>query len=252
MTGNLLLVAFELKEFMVEEMLLTFVLIITYVSFGAIYDAVIIHLQEDETKVLIFLILAILPLGALADVLQYVTSACSVSDKDGACTGHQLYFLVPVSAIAGLIAAGYFPSHPDSIITTLMTGHMRVPSNAVVRLIMEKNMDKAASDLLKWNLWTSFFVVSSSFSGALLGVFTTAWIKEAYKSHIFVPIFTLFGFIMAFLCIIHCKSCSKFYKFHRELRRQVTQRDQLAYSTIISKQNEDRCLSDDGFESFDF
>lgn len=116
-----------------------------------LYDApVIIHFQEDETKVLIFLILAILPLGALADVLQYVTSACSVSDKeeDRACTGHQLYFLVvPISAIAGLIAAGYFPSHPDSIITTLMTGHMRVPSNAVVRLIILKNMDKAACDL---------------------------------------------------------------------------------------------------------
>ena len=109
----------------------------------------LIHFQEDETKVLIFLILAILPLGALADVLQYVTSACSVSDKqeeDRACTGHQLYFLVvPISAIAGLIAAGYFPSHPDSIITTLMTGHMRVPSNAVVRLIILKNMDKAAA-----------------------------------------------------------------------------------------------------------
>lgn len=32
----------------------------------------------------------------------------------------------------------------------------------------------------------------------------------------------------------------------------MTQRDQLAYSTIIFKQNEDRCLSDDGFDLFDF
>ena len=230
-TGNLLVLAIAVKDWKDEQILITSIFIFTYVLFGALYDVVRIKCKEDEDKILKFLVSAVIPLGILADVLQHFTKACHGSSEES-CLNNKLYFLTPISAIAGLIAAGYFPSHPDSIISTLMTGHMRVPTNTVVQLLMTKNMNHSTREVLLFKFWTSVFMVSSAFVGALFGAFSSVWVKRAYENDIFIPIFTTFGFAMSLMCTIHCKSCSKFYEYHREARRTEDKRDALSYSVV--------------------
>lgn len=230
-TGNLLVLAIAVKDWKDGQILITSIIIFTYILFGALYDVVRIKCKEDEDKILKFLVSTVILLGILADVLQHFTKACHGS-REESCLSNKLYFLTPISAIAGLIAAGYFPSHPDSIISTLMTGHMRVPTNAMVQILMTKNMNHATREVLMFKLWTSVLMVSSAFVGVLFGAFSSVWVKRAYENHIFIPIFTAFGFAMSLLCTIHCKSCSKFYEYHREARRKQDKRDTLSYSIV--------------------
>jgi uncharacterized membrane protein YoaK (UPF0700 family) len=63
MTGNLLLLAIEAKDWRVEEMLFTMFLILAYICSGAAYDLVSILFLNDQNRVVRILIPVVLLLG---------------------------------------------------------------------------------------------------------------------------------------------------------------------------------------------
>ena len=206
-------------------MLLTSVLILAYVGFGAACDFMTLLLKDDENRSLKYLVGAIVSLGGIANVLQYASNACSGHEE----SGNKLYFLTPISAMPGLIVAGYCSNHPDAIVATLMTGHLRIPPNSILKLILTDCPDP---EILKAKLCTSTFIICSSFVGAIAGAHTKVWIvRSIYSQGMFFPTFTLFGCVMALLCILHCKFCIRFFEHRRSLDANIAKQNSMLYSS---------------------
>jgi len=208
MTGNLLLLAIEAKDWRVDEMLFTLFLILAYICSGAAYDLVSILFLNDQNRVVRILIPVVILLGVLADTLEYLSEGCSTKES---CSGNDLYFLLPISSMTGLVASGYCSAHPDGIITTMVTGHMRIPPNAILKILLTEGPDR---ELLKEKAWTSVVIVTSFFGGAITGAYTRDRILMTYGQRRFSPVFTCFGSVMAALCFLHHNCCKRFWNLH--------------------------------------
>jgi hypothetical protein len=103
--------------------------------------------------------------------------------------------------MTGLIASGYCSAHPDGIITTMMTGHMRIPPNAILKILLIEDPNR---ELLKQKAWTSAAHITSFFVGSIAGAYSKDLILMTYEQRRFCPVFTYFGCCMATLC---CGAC---------------------------------------------
>ena len=212
MTGNLLLLAIETQAWMVDEMLLTIFLILAYVLSGAAYDILCILLLDDQHRgVLRYLIPTTILLGLLADCLQYSSGGCPTKDH---CSGKYLYFLIPISSMTGLHAAGYWTAHPDGLTSNMMTGHMRSAPYAIIRSLMAKG--DPTNQLLMQNGQSSALIITTFFSGVIAGAYTKDRLLMRYEQGWFSPVFTCFGCVMAALCCLHRNFCQAFFEHHRE------------------------------------
>ena len=207
MTGNLLVLATEVRSWKVEEMLLTFTLIMSYICAGAVYNYISIRLHQNT--VVLYLMPLVSFLGALADFLQYMTNSCSSAEY---CSGMNLYFLTPISILTGLVAAGYCSNHPDGVSTNVMTGHLSVFPATVIKIMFTECAD---SDHLKEQSRRSVSVILSFFVGVIAGDSAREGIESRYAQQRFTLLFTSFGIGMAILCVIHHTYCTKFFDHHQ-------------------------------------
>lgn len=231
MTGNLLLLAKEVKEWRVDEMLVTLSFIGAYVVAGAMYDALNI-LVKNKTLVLGIAMGGVLASGVLADVLSYILKSCSPgTDK---CDGMHLYFLTPVAFLTGIVANGYCGAHPDGVTSTLMTGHMKTLPNTLVKLYLPKEEDRPRGPgrvVLVEKARLSCAMIAAFFLGAVLSFFA----EDAASVKGFTPVFTVFSALMASLCVCHSKMCEWFFRFHEQQSRAM---EKMARASILVPGND--------------
>ena len=216
MTGNLLLLAVEAREWRVEEMLLTASLIAAYIGGGIAYDALNI-LVEDKGRVLGVAMFAVVSMGALGDGLRHAQQSCTEGDRGRAllCEGKDLYFLTPISFLTGIVAGGYCNAHPDGVVSTLLTGHMRIPPNALLQICLGRAKDASARTILRDKAVLSLAIVVAFFCGILAGDAVEDRVRERYARREFTPVFTLVGGFLAALCVAHSRLCERFLLHHR-------------------------------------
>jgi uncharacterized membrane protein YoaK (UPF0700 family) len=248
MTGNLLLLAMSTKEWAVEDMSVTAVLIIAYILGGAVYD--VLFIKFNDKGILRYLIPSIIIMGVLTDVLQYSIDSCSDMERDitSQCRfeGKSLYSLTPISIMTGMIATSC-THHADGDNTTLMTGHMRIFPHACVNIMLAKNDDLESNinrDLLKEKARTSFALVSSCFLGVLTGAFSEATVVSVITERNFSPVFSIFGCWMATLCLLRHTLCERFFIHHRSLNAEINKRMSLAYFTKGKEEKSFRSIVD--------
>ena len=235
MTGNLLLLAMSTKEWAVEDMSVTAVLIIAYILGGAVYD--VLSFFFDGKGILRYMVPSIIIMGVLTDVMQYSIDTCSDMEEDITsqcrCEGICLYSLTPISIMTGMIATSC-SHHPDGDNTTLMTGHMRIFPHACVNIMLAKKYDLDSNinrDLLMEKARTSFVLVSSCFVGVLTGAFNEATVVSEITERNFFPVFSIFGCWMATLFFLRHRLCERFFIHHRSLDAEMNRRTSLAYFT---------------------
>lgn len=216
MTGNLLLLAFQTKAWEGEEIVLTVVLILAYILGGALYDALSIVVKE-ETKILRYALSTVVFMAILADVLHYVMENCqdNQDETEGVCKGRYLYYMAPVSFVTGIVASGYCTAHPDGFIVTLMTNHMRVCPNSLLKMYLPDGDDGLVASgpertLLVEKACTSAVLISMSFLGVVAGDYAGVIITEQHSQGKFSPVFTVIGIFLVCACVLHSAFYNKF------------------------------------------
>jgi len=228
MTGNLLILATEVRSWKVEEMMLTFTLIMSFICAGAVYNYISIRFKQNT--VVLYLIPLVSFLGVLADFLKYTTNSCSSAER---CSGKNLYFLTPISILTGLVAAGYCSNHKDGVSTNAMTDHLSVFPTTVIQILFTECAD---SDHLKEQSRQSVSVVISFFVGVISGDSVLEGIESQYTQQRFTPVFTSVGIGMAILCFIHHTSCTRFFDHHRVIGKIFEKENRRRYSALSSEQ----------------
>mmetsp|Transcript_25967 Transcript_25967/g.30604 ORF Transcript_25967/g.30604 Transcript_25967/m.30604 type:complete len:336 (-) Transcript_25967:46-1053(-) len=229
MTGNLLILATEVRAWKVEEMLLTLTLIMTYICAGAVYNYISIRLHQNT--VVLYLMPLILSLGVLADFLQYMSNSCSSTEQ---CSGTDLYFLTPVSILTGLVAAGYCFNHKDGVTTNAMTDHLSVFPTTVITILFTECAD---SDHLMEKSRQSVSVILSFFVGVIAGDSARKGISTQYTQQRFTPLFTSFGIGITILCFIHHNYCTTFFDHHRVIGKTLAKENGRRYSVVCTGTN---------------
>lgn len=190
MTGNLILLGRQIQDWDVEEIMLTFVLIIAYILGGAAYDA-LNFVMKEEKNVLLCSLSAVVILGVLADIVQYVTTACPKVQDQSVCEGRNLYYLSPVSFMTGIVASGYCSAH-------LMTGRMTVAPGALLKIYLTEGYPASGPErarLLEEAL-LSVVLVTLFFLGVLTGAMVEGLIVKTYLNGRFSPLFTAFAIVL--------------------------------------------------------
>lgn len=224
MTGNLLLLAIEAYEWMVDDMLFTLSLIAAYIIAGAMYDIINLRVRNKNVVVLGVAMGGVLAMGILADVLRYVLRSCTDNDPSN-CRGNSLYFLTPLAFMTGIVANGYCNSHSDGFTSTLMTGHMRVCPNSLLRLYLspvETKLDETDRILLIEKARLSVVMIAMFFAGALAGDVVDDLSRERIAQGYFSSVFTIFSVFMVGLCISHSKLCDHYIRNHEEMVKALT------------------------------
>jgi len=224
MTGNLLILATEVRAWKSEEMLVTFTLIMSYIISGAVYNYISVKLHQNT--IVLFLMPLVSFLGAMADFLQYISEGCSSPDQ---CSGSHLYFLTPVSILTGLVAAGYCSNHQDGVSTNAMTDHLSVFPNALIKIVFTECPDR---DHLKQKSLLSVSVILSFFVGVIAGDSAKKGILTQYSENQFTPLFTCFGIFLSLLCYAHHTSCTRFFDHHRMMSKMIVKENARRYSVM--------------------
>mmetsp|Transcript_5651 Transcript_5651/g.10207 ORF Transcript_5651/g.10207 Transcript_5651/m.10207 type:complete len:487 (+) Transcript_5651:271-1731(+) len=210
MTGNTVILSVETSQWKTKEMMLTATLITLFVCGGAAYDSVSLWLKNEDKVVKLYVVPSCIFLGVASDVIQFVMGSCSSGRSGDECTGMYLYFLTPMALLAGNITS-YLATHPDGIITHMITAHMKIFPNAALKRVFQGKGGSWEKACL------SFLVITFFFLGGLSGALVSEQVLVRYSKGRFTPLFTSFAIIMAALTLMHFTLCEQFcYKYQLE------------------------------------
>ena len=95
-------------------------------------------------------------------------------------------------------------SHPDGIITNLVTNHMKAPPKSFLQRVIQSNTkawEKAR---------VSTIIVTSFFLGSLAGGKASKLALDQYSKGRFAPLFTCSSVVIAALTFLHFTLCERF------------------------------------------